>query len=79
MRIPLDPESQVVQECFAIVYAPRRARDRFPESCVEIVATEAAARAAADATGKRFAARVMGPSRSSEGFQLYYLVQWLDP
>ena len=74
----IDPESKVVDEHFAVVYAPRRGRDRFPENCVEIMQNEFAALAAADPAAKRYAARVMGPSRSSEGLRLYYLVAWLD-
>lgn len=77
-RIRLDPESNVVKEQFAVVYAPRRHRDRFPDTCVQVMDSRAAALAAADPAGKRFAATVLGPSRSSEGFMLYYLVEWLD-
>jgi hypothetical protein len=78
MRIPLDPETRIVEQHYAVVYAPRRARDRFPDNCVEIVESEDAARRAGDPAGKRYPAIVVGPSRSSEGFMLYYLVQWLD-
>ena len=77
-RIKLDPESNVVKEQFAVVYAPRRHRDRFPDNCVQVMDSREAALAAADPSNKRFAAVVLGPSRSSEGFMLYYLVQWLD-
>jgi hypothetical protein len=94
-RIKLDPESNIVKEQFAVVYAPtrrdaqvsqetggrerpRRHRDRFPDTCVQVMDSRAAALAAADPAGKRFAAAVLGPSRSSEGFMLYYLVEWLD-
>lgn len=78
MRIPLDPETRVVEQHFAVVYAPLRQRDRFPETCVQTVDSEVVARSAADPAGKRFPAIVVGPSRSSEGAMLYYLVQWLD-
>lgn len=74
----VDSESNVVEECSAVVYAPRKGRDRFPENCVEVCDSEASALAAADPDAKRFAARVLGPSRSSEGLRLYYLVRWLD-
>lgn len=74
----VDSESKVVEERCAVVYAPRRSRDRFPENCVEVFDSEADALAAADPDGKRYAARVLGPSRSSEGLRLYYLVRWLD-
>ncbi len=94
-RIKLDPESNVVKEQFAVIYAPTRRdaqvpqktgsrerptrqRGRFPSNCVEVMASRDAALAAADPSNKRFAAAVLGPSRSSEGFMLYYLVQWLD-
>ncbi len=75
---PLDPEGGVSVERFALVYAPRRDRDRYPENCVEIVESEAAARAGADPARKRYPAKVVGPSVSSEGLRLYYLVGWLD-
>jgi len=77
-RIPLDPYCDVVEEHFAVVYAPRRHRDRFPENCVEIVESEALAREKADENKKSYAAKVVGPSRSSEGLRLFYLECWLD-
>lgn len=77
-RIGLDPDGTVVNEHYALVYAPIRRRDRFPENCVQIMESESAARAGADAKQHQYAARVLGPSRSSEGFRLYYLVCWLD-
>jgi len=77
-RIPIDPDSDVVEEHFAVVYAPRRHRDRFPENCVDIVDSEELARSRANPDKKSYAAKVVGPSRSSEGFRLFYLEQWLD-
>ena len=77
-RIGLDPESKVVNECYALIYAPRRGRDRFPENCVTVVDSEAAALSNADPAKNLYPARVIGPSRSSEGLRLYYLVCWLD-
>ncbi|MCK4743986.1 MAG: hypothetical protein KAT25_09220 [Sulfuriflexus sp.] len=77
-RIPIDPESDVVEEHYAVIYAPRRHRDRFPENCVEVVASEELARTKADPAKKLYAAKVVGPSRSSEGLRLFYLEQWLD-
>ncbi|KPK40223.1 MAG: hypothetical protein AMJ69_03145 [Gammaproteobacteria bacterium SG8_47] len=76
-RIPLDSDSEVVEEHYAVVFTPRRQRDRFSEQCVEIVESEESARELADPTNKRYAAKVIGPSRSSEGLRLYYLVEWL--
>jgi len=74
----LDSETKVVSECFAVVYAPRRTRDRFPENCVTVVESDDAARAGADAKKNLYAAKVVGPARSSEGLRVFYLVAWLD-
>ena len=74
----VDPETEVVNEHFAVVYAPKRRRDRFPENCVEVKEDEPAARAAADPDNNRFPAKVVGPARSSEGQSVFYLVRWLD-
>ncbi|MBI3546858.1 MAG: hypothetical protein HY081_09770 [Gammaproteobacteria bacterium] len=77
-RIGIDPDGKVVNECFAVIYAPRRMRDRFPENCVTVVDSEATALQDADPKKNLYPARVIGPSRSSEGFRLYYLISWLD-
>jgi hypothetical protein len=74
----LDPDGRVAEERFAVVYAPKRLRDRVPEGNVQVVETEAAARAAADPVKNLFPARVIGPARSSEGVSVYYIVCWLD-
>lgn len=74
----LDPDGKVAGECFAVVYAPKRTRDRVPEGNVQVVETEAAAHAAADPVKKLFPARVIGPARSSEGVSVYYIVCWLE-
>ncbi len=76
--VPVDPETEVVAEQFAVVATSKRQRKRFPEGCVEVCGSEAQARAAADPARNRYPARVYGPSRSSEGLRLYYLVAWLD-
>jgi hypothetical protein len=72
-----DPDSQLVGEHFAVVYAPVRKRARFPENCVQLMAGEAEALQAADAQKHLYPGKVLGPSRSSEGVCLYYLVDWL--
>ncbi len=74
----LDPDGQVADERFAVVYAPKRARDRVPEGNVQVCETEAAALAAGDPARKLFPAQVIGPARSSEGVSVYYIVRWLD-
>jgi hypothetical protein len=61
----------------ALVYTPRRSRNRFAENVVEIMDSEQQARDGADEHKKLQAAVVCGPIKSSEGFRLYYLVRWL--
>lgn len=74
-----DAESVVISTGHVVIFAPNgRTRKRFPEGCVEVHSTEADARAAADPSRGYFAAVASGPSRSSEGLCLYYLVRWLD-
>jgi hypothetical protein len=70
-------ETAEVGEHYALIYAPRTKRGRFPENCVEIVASEEAARQGADPDKNIHPAKVVGPSRSSEGFRIFYLVTWL--
>ena len=76
--VPPDPQTSVSQERFAVIFTPRQDRRRFPAGCVEIFDTLAAALAAADPGNKRHAARVVGPSKSSEGQYIYYLLTWLE-
>lgn len=76
--VPPDPYTNVSQEHFAVIYVPGRSRNRFPEGCVEIVDSYEAAMENASEEKKLFPAKVLGPSKSSEGQVLYYLVEWLD-
>ena len=73
----IDPESDLVEKHFAVAPRSKRGRNRFPENTVEIHPSREEAIAAADTTAGRYPAVVYGPSRSSEGFRLYYLVEWL--
>ncbi|MGD8909499.1 MAG: hypothetical protein PVI92_09125 [Chromatiales bacterium] len=73
-----DPETSLVQNCYAVIYTPSRRRKRFPENCVTPVGSAAEAIEQAASEKDRHPARVVGPSRSSEGFRLYYLLEWLD-
>ncbi len=75
--VPIDPETKVSTEQFAVVYVPKRSRNRFPSGCVEIMETEQDAIMGGDKIKKRYPARVIGPSKSSQGQLMYYLVQWL--
>jgi hypothetical protein len=76
--IVIDPDSAALKERFALIKTPRRNRKRFPEGCVTVMASLDAALAAADAGRNLFPAVVYGPSASSEGQKIYYLVHWLD-
>lgn len=76
--VPPDPETSVSQENFAVVYAPRKSRTRFPAGCVEIMDNAQSALDEASGRDKTYAARVLGPSKSSEGQFIYYLVEWLN-
>jgi hypothetical protein len=75
--VPPDPETAVSAERYAIVYVPKRSRNRFHTGCVTIVASAQDAIAQSDDANKRFPAKVLGPSKSSEGQLIYYLVEWL--
>lgn len=78
----LDAEApHLVQQHFALVQAApavRKKRNRFPENVVEVVASAEQALQRQAPAENLHAAEVMGPSRSSEGFRLYYLVRWLS-
>ena len=74
----VDTESEAVREQWAVIQTPKPERKkRFSESCVRVVASEAQAVAEADAGRNEHPALVYGPSNSSEGVRLYYLVRWL--
>lgn len=75
--VPPDRETGVSDVRSAVIYAPRKGRKRFAANCVEICAGPAAASAQADPAKQRYAAQVVGPSKSSEGQYLYYLLKWL--
>jgi len=76
-EIPFDTETNVVNEVYGVVYAPRSSRKRFPENCVIIKDSAENAVASGDLENHLLPAKLLGPSRSSEGLMLYYLVEWL--
>ena len=76
--VPPDPQTDVSQLRFAVIFTPRPSRKRYPAGCVEIFETGEAALAAADPANNLHAARVVGPSKSSEGQYIYYLMEWLQ-
>ena len=75
--VPPDPETDVSIERYAVVYVPKRSRNRFHSGCVTIVESEQEAIRQSDESSNRYAAMVLGPSKSSEGQLIYYLVNWL--
>ena len=76
--VPPDPGSGPSDIEFAVVYVPKRSRNRFSANCVEIKSCAADALDEADPDNKYYAARVSGPSKSSEGQFIYYLIEWLE-
>jgi len=76
--ITVDGDSNVVQHKFAVIYAPKRSRGRFAESCVFIMETELDAIDEENIEKHLYAAKVIGPSKSSEGQRIYYLEEWID-
>lgn len=73
MKLYLDPAQS--KEVPALIRSPNKTRKRYPEGVVETVASEAEALERAEAG--LHPAIVIGPSRSSEGFRIFYLVRWL--
>ncbi|NEX20842.1 hypothetical protein G3480_11045 [Thiorhodococcus mannitoliphagus] len=77
-NVIVDQDSKSLSERFALIQSPRRSRARFPAGCVALVGDESAARAGANPEKRLHPAVVYGPSASSEGQQVYYLVRWLE-
>ena len=74
----IDPSAGIAHECYALITAPSLKRKRFPEGVVSVVGSEEEAHAGASIADNIVPAVVIGPSRSSEGFKLFYLVRWLE-
>nr|CAA6829927.1 MAG: Unknown protein [uncultured Thiotrichaceae bacterium] len=77
--VPPEVDSGPSQQCFAAVYMPKfkSSRKRFPASCVEVSDDMQDVITQCEGDEKRFPAQVVGPSKSSEGQFIYYLVRWL--
>ncbi len=85
--VPPDPEGGVSEVQFAVVFSPKHSKEiqkqskrnnkRFSANCVEIKASEEQAQKDSDVQSSRFPAKVLGPSKSSEGQYIFYLVEWL--
>jgi hypothetical protein len=69
------PKANFAKESYAVVRIPRLKRDRVPASSVEIVADLELAIRKSNIKEKLYAAKVVGPARSSEGVALYYILQ----
>ncbi len=78
--VPPDPQTDVSSVHYAIVYAPRRKanRHRIPQSCVEIKNNKEQAMEQSSPASNRYAAQVLGPSKSSEGQYIFYVMEWLE-
>ena len=76
--VPPDPEDGVSKISYAVVYAPRAKRHRFSANCVKVVGNMEDAINLADPDNDQYAAKVLGPSKSSEGQFIYYLVEWVS-
>lgn len=76
--VPPDPQTSVSDERYAVIYTPRKARTRFPAANTTVVSSADEAFEMSDAENKIYPARVIGPSKSSEGVSIYYLMHWLD-
>lgn len=76
--VPPDPETDVSGEVYAVVRTHQKSRGRFAAGCVETKSSRQAALAASDPVGGCHAARLVGPSKSSEGQYVYYLAEWIE-
>ena len=72
------PQANAASEQYAVLNMPRhsekRKRDRCPETNVKIVADKETAIAQSQLGPTLYAARVMGPARSSEGCNVFYIL-----
>lgn len=69
------PRANFAKEQFAVVRIPRIKRDRVPAMNVRIVSSLKTANEQAATADKLYAAKVVGPARSSEGTMLYYIIE----
>jgi hypothetical protein len=76
--VPPDPMGGVSKVQFAVVYAPRAKRHRFSANCVQLYNSETEAVSRACIEENKYPAKVLGPSKSSEGLFVFYLIEWLS-
>ncbi len=70
------PKANYAERHFAVIYSPRKKRDRFPANVVTIYKSKEEAISLQDQAKKLFAAEVVGPAKSSEGLHIFYLIEW---
>lgn len=75
--VPPDVIDGVSKVHYAVIYAPRAKRHRFSANCVEICSSIEQAIERSDEKNHLHAGKVLGPSKSSEGQFIYYLIEWL--
>lgn len=71
------PQANYAERHYAVIYSPRKKRDRFPATVVTLYESKELAISEQNPENKLFAAEVIGPAKSSEGLHLFYLVNWL--
>lgn len=82
--VPPDPITKVSTLKPAVVFLPKRSniskrlRKRFSANCVTIKESEEQAIADAQPDKNLFAAKILGPSKSTEGHFIYYFDCWLE-
>ncbi|CAC9529500.1 hypothetical protein [uncultured Gammaproteobacteria bacterium] len=69
------PSANAAKEEFAVVLIPRVNRRRVPANNVEIVSDLKTAMDQSNPDKNFYAAKVVGPARSSEGMFLYYILE----
>ncbi len=68
------PSANVAKEEFAVVLIPRLKRERVPANNVRVVDDLQTAMNESNPDKHLYAAKVVGPARSSEGVNLFYII-----
>ncbi len=76
--VPPDPVDGVSKIQYAVVFAPRAKRHRFSANCVQVFESKEEAISNSDDDKDLLPAKVLGPSKSSEGQFIYYVIDWLS-
>jgi len=82
--VPPDPLTKVSTIKPAVVFAPerhskaKRKNKRFSANCIVVKDSEEQAFADAKPEDSYYAAKVLGPSKSTEGHFIYYLDKWIE-